>query len=899
MTKYPGLQFKKFDLHVHTPASHDFDDKGATPEDVVKEALDKDLKGIAVVDHHTGENIDAIKEAANQTPLVIFPGVEICCAGGERGIHVIALLDVDKETKHISALLAALGISSDDFGKKDTATTKAPFEVIEIISSPPFNGIAVLAHSTSSKGVLSEIKGVTRTQIFEHPGLLAVESSQSDFTDEDKKAKGKRAIDVLNGKDENYAYRRLGVFISSDSRRPGDSGGHTIKGVGSEWTYLKVDDSPNLESLRQCFIDRDVRIRQLFEYQEVSFPKIVKIEINGGFFDGESVSFHEGLNSVLGAKGAGKSLLVELVRFALDKPPSPKSILSDHQRKLENRLETYGTVSLTLIDETGAEHTIERTYDPSENSPFGEDYQENVANSFNALFLSQNEIVQIAESEAEQIAFIDRFFDFQHFKEKIRSLEQELGDMDRQFSEGLRAVHLRAEAIAQLKKTKIELEKVNKLFSDPIYDKYKKLEDKDRILKAQSDFLLSVKEELEQDLEQIGKLTSPVVDANFAKDPAIKRNSVLISSTITSLKADILKLVENVDDSVKAARLEYSKWKPSFDSEKEVYQKHVREAGGDRKTHERQRLRVLKESSDLEEKINKLATKAESLKITSKKRNAKMDELYEVYKEYSHERKEKCEKFERESNGRLQVVLHESTNVDEFKEQLKALKKGSYLRDVEVDQICEKISPREFIYKILRYQAEPDEKKKEKRLADIATIVDVELSKIQSLCEFLLTQVDFEDLLSLQYVAHPEDRPEIKFEVNPGHYELVRDVSVGQKCTAMLIIALSDGSFPIIIDQPEDSLDVRSVWEDMCTKIRKGKDHRQFIFTTHNSCLAVASDTDKYTVVESSGNKGHVVISGALESGQVKEEVIKYLEGGRPTYIKKADKYGNNIKDPR
>ena len=108
----------------------------------------------------------------------------------------------------------------------------------------------------------------------------------------------------------------------------------------------------------------------------------------------------------------------------------------------------------------------------------------------------------------------------------------------------------------------------------------------------------------------------------------------------------------------------------------------------------------------------------------------------------------------------------------------------------------------------------------------------------------------------------------------------------------MLIMALSDGKFPVVIDQPEDSLDVRSVWDDMCIKIRRGKDNRQFIFTTHNSCLAVASDTDKFAIIESDAIRGYISISGALESGSMKEEVISYLEGGRPTYYAKATKYG-------
>jgi len=116
-------------------------------------------------------------------------------------------------------------------------------------------------------------------------------------------------------------------------------------------------------------------------------------------------------------------------------------------------------------------------------------------------------------------------------------------------------------------------------------------------------------------------------------------------------------------------------------------------------------------------------------------------------------------------------------------------------------------------------------------------------------------------------------------------------LSVGQKCTAMLIIALSDGTMPIVIDQPEDSLDIRSVWEDICTKIRRGKDRRQFIFTTHNSSLAVASDSDKFLVVEGTADAGRVVFSGSMDHQPISDQVLKYLEGGVPTYRRKYDKY--------
>jgi hypothetical protein len=38
-----GLVYRKVDLHIHTPASHDYGDKDVTPEAIVEKALSEDL----------------------------------------------------------------------------------------------------------------------------------------------------------------------------------------------------------------------------------------------------------------------------------------------------------------------------------------------------------------------------------------------------------------------------------------------------------------------------------------------------------------------------------------------------------------------------------------------------------------------------------------------------------------------------------------------------------------------------------------------------------------------------------------------------------------------------------------------------------------------------------------
>lgn len=149
-------------------------------------------------------------------------------------------------------------------------------------------------------------------------------------------------------------------------------------------------------------------------------------------------------------------------------------------------------------------------------------------------------------------------------------------------------------------------------------------------------------------------------------------------------------------------------------------------------------------------------------------------------------------------------------------------------------------------------------------------------------------------MLLLQYKAHPQDRPDIRYNIGDNqvqNFVPLKNLSTGQKCTAMIILALSEGTMPIIIDQPEDSLDIRAIWDDMCTKLRVAKELRQFIFTTHNSSVAVAPDTDKFIIMTASSTKGEVVFSGAIDNENVRKEVIQYLEGGISTYTLKYLKY--------
>lgn len=881
-----GLYFVKCDLHVHTPASHDFYPKETSPEAIVEKAIEKNMRAIAITDHNTGEWIDKVKEAAKGKPLTVFPGVEILATAGESGVHIIALFDVEKNSDHITALLGALEVDPVKFGKQEAVSPKGPAEVIRIISSEQFSGIAVLAHCASSKGVLSEMRGEPRTRIFREPGLLAVETSSTDFENKEKKEKKTRAIDLLDGHHEEYCYRKLGVYQASDNRHPEREGSHGLEGIGNTYTFFKVEEPLTIESLRQSFIDRDVRIRQSDEFTEVKTPHIKYIKINGGFFKDQTFPFHSGLNSLIGSKGAGKSLVVEALRFGFDQPPIDSEGLEDHDSKLERRIEQYGNVSIGYQDETGAIVEFSRTFDPENDNPFEEITKETINRNYPILFLSQNEIIRIARDEDQQLAFIDKFFDFHHFTEAIADHKVMLRTLDAELAQGLRAYKENKSVAAELKQVEEELKTINKSLKSEIFSEIDTAEQKKQftgLIQQQGDYLLQAVQEFQKTIEFI---EMPAVPEQLNKDQLSKQMNSALVDVKEYLVATGKDLQESTFKSLKEVAIKIDQWIPTYKGSKKKYEDFIRKEGGDVKNLERKRTNLITRKETLEKKKAKLQGEVNLVKSVKERREKILQELQQTYKEYYEMRKDRCHKFEKDSRDKLQISIEEASNRDAFREKLLELRTGTNIRENDIKRITELTTPKVFIDCIVRFSL--SEKSED---LDFLISEEIKKDKIENLANHILQNCEYEDLFALQYRVDPQDRPEIKVKISKNNYRLLNEVSVGQKCTALLLMALSDGKMPIVIDQPEDSLDLKSMWSDICSIIRSDKDMRQFIFTTHNSSLAVASDTDFFIVLESDANEGRVVKTGSIDNISMREEVINYLEGGRDTYHHKYNKY--------
>jgi len=878
----PGLVYRKIDLHIHTPISKCFDDKSVKPEDIIKKALDEKLDAIAITDHNTGEWVDKIKKAS-KNKLIIFPGVEISVLGGKRGVHIIGIFDKSKTTKHIENLLGDLKIKADKYGKEDAYTDKTPNQVIDIISE--HGGMAIMAHANSAQGVMGGIEGNPRTEIIKNKNLIAAEAT--DFDKIDKIKMKRRIVDLLDGKHPEY--RKLAVYQASDNPSRTKKGKHSLEGIGSRFTYFKLDEI-SFEGLRQCFCDPDVRIRQKDELEIKKFPKITFMKASQGFLENQKIYFNEGLNSIVGGKGVGKSLVVEFLRFAIDQFSKDNSILKDHENKLEKRLGPFGKITVEFELESGERYQVMRTYDGVNNKiecinlDTNELYEGDIPALFPILVYSQNEVIKIAEDEEAQLRLIDSFIDSIAYKKNIQNLSRELAKKDKELAKSIKASSEVASNKKEFSTINEQIKNINRVLKNKLFDEMKLWERK----KTTYEKYISFHDDLTQKIDQIvsdftEEITKPGISKELSKYLQIRKAKQLseesynkVVSSMDKVKIEVVQNKEKISES-------FNKWVPEFEKKQKQYENMLKKSGGDKRKLESERRKLEIKKQEIEKELERYTKQLEKLDEIKKSRDSLLDELEEVYYVYYEIRKQKFDDLTSQSNGKLKLELKHAANRDRFKEELLTLKKGSRIRDTDIEKVSQNIMPREFIDLII-----------DNNFDSLVEKADLAYENAKKLIDTLNSKEALEDILTMSHSVYPEDIPSIKFRKEDGNHYHISELSVGQKCTALLIIALSEGTRPIIIDQPEDSLDNPSVYEDVVLKLRAGKEKRQFILTTHNSSVGVASDSDKFIILKSTAIQGNIECLGAIDRPKVRSEIIDHLEGGPDPYKLKSKKY--NIK---
>jgi energy-coupling factor transporter ATP-binding protein EcfA2 len=135
----------------------------------------------------------------------------------------------------------------------------------------------------------------------------------------------------------------------------------------------------------------------------------------------------------------------------------------------------------------------------------------------------------------------------------------------------------------------------------------------------------------------------------------------------------------------------------------------------------------------------------------------------------------------------------------------------------------------------------------------------------------------------------------VRYEISYDGVD-IRKLSPGTRGIVLLLLYLAlDNSDdrPLIIDQPEENLDPKSVFDELVALFIAAKAKRQVIMVTHNANLVINTDADQIIVAEagphpSDGLPPISYVAGGLENAAIRKAVCDILEGGEAAFRERA-----------
>ena len=279
--------WRRIDLHIHTPASHDYEEPGRTYLDILKQAERRGLDIIAFTDHNTVNGYRAMHDEIERLTyleklgriqadelarlneyrrltrkILILPGFEFTATFG---FHVLGIFSPDKPLRDIEYILMSLGVpgAAIDGGLTEAGATSDVLRAYAAIDAA--GGIAIAAHANSTNGVAMRglnLGGQTRIAFTQDPHLHALE-----FTDLDRGRNSSARL--FDGSKPEYPRRMLAIQGSDAHRVAGSPDYPKRLGVGERTTEVQLDEV-SFSALRGLFLSQAFdRVRPAFDVRDL------------------------------------------------------------------------------------------------------------------------------------------------------------------------------------------------------------------------------------------------------------------------------------------------------------------------------------------------------------------------------------------------------------------------------------------------------------------------------------------------------------------------------------------------------------------------------------------------------------------------------------------------------
>ncbi len=654
--------------------------------------------------------------------------------------------------------------------------------------------------------------------------------------------------------------------------------------------FCWIKAEPTFEGLKQTLYEpaERVRIQKDCPDEKVDHHLIDYIVFHDERFIENKIYFCEGLTAIIGGKSTGKSILLRHIAKCVDSQQVKEKEGSSfsYAQKLDAEAEVFwkdgvsGKRNIIFIPQSW----LNRIVDAS-----GGDTQLN--NMIKNILLQQPQIKLIYEDLTEKITnIIDKtksnIKDYVMHIDKANFCETQLSEYGR--SEAFRS------SINKLEKLRSELS-IEIGITDGVLQKYEDLEKK---IAEHTQLLENINNEIQQlkfDKEPyvyLHGVTYIEIDGNHCYDlsklPTVKEQ---LESTINKINNSIREIwrpsindiMKILSEKKKTISDYLSDLNNEFEPLKQIIAKNDQLKKIDNQLKE-ENQRLIK-ALELESEKNDNLNKAEELKkhILLLRQN-----LFNMYNTFSIKLNEINSPntdlvFRAQIENRKNDLFEEINGLFDNR-NLRAFKDSGYsFTDIESLKIDDGLF--ETLWKAM----------------STGIIAFKGGSNLQSALERL-----FSDWFYIHYV------------VSSGN-DTINSMSPGKKALVLLelIVNLEKGQCPILIDQPEDDLDNRSIYTDLVKYLKVKKHERQIIVVTHNANVVLGADAEEVIIANQDAKelenhcKRFEYRSGAIENVSqvleadgtvrkgvlyqkgIQEQICDILEGGKDAFEKRRNKYFN------
>ncbi|MNJ33777.1 hypothetical protein D3C77_284670 [compost metagenome] len=605
---------------------------------------------------------------------------------------------------------------------------------------------------------------------------------------------------------------------------------------------------------------------------------ISRVQIEGGFLDGLDVSLKNGLNTIIGARGTGKSTFIELIRYCLD--------VKGHTVESNNKAISHaksvlndGQITVTLSNDTET-LSYSRTADSDPLPPISRDIKP-------PLIFSQTEIENVGVTSSGRMKLIDDFLSgldgiqqqeyaevaiVESYAAEISSLTSSISDVEDKL---ITLPQLKTQ-LSLLEQEEIKISNISSIAKEKsddlkvLTDLYVKFNSTININNEKSKRLRDLQSLLKTFSIQSDDLKAWASNAD-PDDTELLNGFGIMSSSIDSATNILSVLIEQV--SIKTEELrntlqEVIKKGQSLRSDIDKIQEGAGELARRRQAlqHSISTLEhIKKDNIDKEKQIEELKSK----------RNTSLARLSDLRKARTDMRVLKCQELCKSLKPKIKINIEVASQLDEYQQVLINALKGSGIKYNDLAPIISESIPPIALMDIIESN-------------DIDTFVSlVSISRDRAL------RVINSLKSSTDKIATVLLDDEIKLELLDGsEYKDFSALSTGQRCTVILPIILEHTESILIVDQPEDHIDNAFIVETLISSITRRADKGQIIVSSHNANVPVLGNAETVIHLKSDGTRGFVIAEGGLDKVNIVNSISTVMEGGREAFNRRADFYG-------